>query len=171
MRTVMCVLAAATVIATSKAAAQQAPPIDVAALGLTVTNLQRADSIITRHGVVRAMPGTHLVVATLTGEAPNNGWLLASPTHFNARITITGNGPVAHRIVPARGFAVRAAGERSSDNWIVQPSGVSEVPILHATVRRGDVRILLLYEVPSSVTALHVMIPSIAAGQSLISTP
>ena len=163
-------LAVPLLIPLGSALAQQEPPIDVAALSLTVRDLRPVDSLATRFGTLRAAPGSRLVTATLDGLSASNGWLLTTPALFSARVSLTVHGRIAHRIISARAFAVFAAGE-SRPNWLVQAADSTGTPILHATVRRGEVRVVVLYEVPASTTSLHVMIPADARGVTAIGIP
>ena len=149
---------------TSFAGAQTAPPsIDIASFQLAVSELRTTDSVVTRQGVLRPLAGRRFVIATLRGEALNDGVLISAPTLFAAHIE--------RRLVPARAFAFSTA-SATQMNWVVRPDGdPSDAPSLMAIVRGGPVQMYVLFEVPSNVTTLQVAIPARARGITTIGTP
>lgn len=157
-------LAIAATTSTVAASAQTSTPsIDVAALQLAVTELRGIDSIVTRQGALRPLPGRRFVVATLRGEATSNGRLISSPTLFAAQ--------VQQQIVPARAFAFSTARE-GQPHWVVRPDGdPSEAPTLHAIVRQGPVQVHVLFEIPISASGLQVALPTRVRGVTSISGP
>ncbi|HSL69120.1 MAG TPA: hypothetical protein VK864_02705 [Longimicrobiales bacterium] len=154
----------ALAIGTSSAAAQATPPsFDIAALQLAVSELRAADSLVTRQGVLHPLPGRRFVVATLRGEAMNDGRLITTPTLFAAQIE--------QRLVPARAFGFVTARETQT-NWVVRPDGdPSDAPMFTAILRRGPVQVQVLFEVPANVTTLQVALPARASGITTIGTP